>query len=144
MEARSRGAGAAEIGRAREAAANGFADVGFTPVQAEDFVKTLDDEVVLSMFEVAPDRALKALRAPVLAIYGSSDDVIAPDLSVAAATTALAANPDALVVAVPRMTHELTRAVPAATAGPVPEDGTMPVVTDMVGDWLARRLRTGP
>lgn len=140
MEARSRRAGTVEIGRSREAAVAAFAQVGFTRAQADDFAKTLDDKVVLSMFEVAPDRALAALRAPVLAIYGSKDDVIAPDLSVAAATAALGANPDALVVAVPGMTHELTRAVPVTTAGPAPEDGTMPVVTDLVGDWLTRRL----
>jgi pimeloyl-ACP methyl ester carboxylesterase len=103
----------------------------------------LDNPVVLSMYEVAPDRALRAVRAPVLAIYGTRDDVIAPDLSYAAALAALADNPDALVVAVPGMTHELTRAAsPPGQAAP--EDGTMPVVTDTVGAWLSRRLGTAP
>ena len=77
-----------------------------------------------------------------LAIYGSRDDVIAPGLSFAAADAALSDNPDALVVAVPGMTHELTRAEPAAAGEAAVEDGTMPVVTDIVGIWLARRLET--
>lgn len=142
MEARSRSAGVLEVGRQRKAAVAGFAEVGFTSSQAKDFVATLDHDVVLSMFEVAPDRALAKLRAPVLAIYGSKDDVIAPTSSVEAATAALSDNPDALVVAVPGMTHSLTRAVPVKTTGAAPEDRTMPVVTDIVGNWLAKRLKT--
>jgi alpha-beta hydrolase superfamily lysophospholipase len=73
------------------------------------------------------DRALAALRAPVLALYASADDVIAPNLSVEAALAALSDHPDALVIAVPGMTHELTRAAPQANPGAAPEDGTMPV-----------------
>lgn len=96
------------------------------------------------MLEAAPDRALAMVRAPVLAIYGSRDDIIAPALSVAAPEAALNDNPDALVVAVPGMTHELTRAG-AATAGEAAiHDGTMPVVTELIGAWLGRRLETAP
>jgi pimeloyl-ACP methyl ester carboxylesterase len=120
-----------------------FTSVGFPRSQAEDFVATFDNDVVLSMFEAAPDRALAALLVPVLAIYGSKDDVIAPALSVEAALTALRDNPDALVVAVPGMTHELTRAAPATATGAT-QDGTMPVVTEIVDAWLARRLETMP
>jgi pimeloyl-ACP methyl ester carboxylesterase len=144
MEGRSRRTGAADIRRLRQAAVAAFAGAGFLRPQAEGFVSTLEDDVVLSMYEAAPDRALAAVRAPILAIYGSRDDVIAPDLSFAAATAALGDHPDALVVAVPGMTHELQRAA-AAPAGSAPvEDSTMPVVTEIVGGWLAKRLRAGP
>jgi pimeloyl-ACP methyl ester carboxylesterase len=142
MEARSRNAGAAEVTRLREAAVAAFADVGFPRAQAEGFAATLDNDVVLSMFEAAPAPALASLRAPILAIYGSSDDVIAPSLSVEAAAAALRDNEDALVMVVPGMTHELTRAMVPAGEAPR-EDGTMPVVTEMIGAWLAKRLSTG-
>jgi pimeloyl-ACP methyl ester carboxylesterase len=85
MEARSRSAETAEVGRLREAAVAAFAGVGFPRSDAGSFVVTLDNPVVLSMFEAAPDRALARVRAPVLAIYGSNDAIIAPALSVAAA-----------------------------------------------------------
>jgi pimeloyl-ACP methyl ester carboxylesterase len=139
MKARSRRASTAEVTRRRGAATTAFAEVGFPRAQAENFVATLDNDVVLSMFEVAPDRALAAVRAPVLAIYGSKDDVIAVDSSIEAALIAVGDNPDALVAAIPGMTHELTRAGPAPGRAAV-EDGTMPVVTELVGTWLAKRL----
>ena len=96
MEARSRSAGPSETRPLRAATVGAFVEVGFPPTQAEEFVVSLDNDVVLSMFEVAPDRALAALRAPALAIYGSKDDVIAPALSIEAATAAFSDNPDAL------------------------------------------------
>ncbi|HEY0013471.1 MAG TPA: alpha/beta hydrolase [Allosphingosinicella sp.] len=140
MEARSRGAAASEVAPLRQAAVSAFAAMGL----GAGALDVLDNPVVLSMYEVAPDRALRAVRAPVLAIYGSRDDIIAPELSYAAAVAALADNPDALIVAVPGMTHELTRAAPLPPGQAAPEDGTMPVVTDTVGAWLARRLGTAP
>ena len=144
LEARSRSAGAADVQRSREAAVAAFAEVGFPRSQAETFVVTLDNDVVLSMFEAAPSQALAKLRAPVLAIYGSKDDVIAPALSVEAALLALADNPDALVVTVPGMTHELTRAATTPPAAATSGDGTMPIVSEIVGAWLAKRLMVVP
>lgn len=140
MDARSRNADARETANLRKAAVDAFAAVGFPQDQAQNFVAALDDDVVLSMFDVAPDRALEKLRMPTLAIYGSKDDVIAPYLSLEAATAALQGNPDAMVVAVPDMTHELQRSTPAANTASAPQDGTMPVVTELVGNWLAKRL----
>lgn len=140
MNARSSKAQGADVARLRAATAKAFAEVGFPQDQAENFVTTLDNDVVLSMFDVAPDRALSALQAPTLAIYGSKDDVIAPFLSVEAATVALTGNPDAVVVVIPDMTHELQRATPNKITQPAPEDGTMPIVTETVGQWLERRL----
>lgn len=139
MEARSRRAADAEIARLRQGAIAAFAAAGFSRAEAEGFAATLDNDVVLSMFEAAPDRALAAVRAPVLAVYGSRDDVIAPTQSAAAAEAALANNRDAVVVSVPGMTHVLTRADQDPGEAAL-QDGTMPVVTDIVGVWLARRL----
>lgn len=144
MDARSRFADASETAKLRKAAADAFAEVGFPQDQAENFVAALDDDVVLSMFDVAPDRALEALRMPTLAIYGSKDDVIAPFLSIEAAAAALEANPDAIVVAVPNMTHELQRSTPATSNTTASADGTMSIVTELVGNWLAKRLVRPP
>ena len=142
MEARSQRAGSAVIGRLREAAAAAFAEVGFPAVQAQQFVATLDNPVVLSMFEAAPDQVLATVRAPVLANYGSKDTILAPDL-VPAAVAALNDNAHALVVTVPGMTHELQRAAPTP-GGSAVVDSIMPVVTDLVGWWLTQRLKAAP
>jgi pimeloyl-ACP methyl ester carboxylesterase len=142
MEARSGSAEPAGVGRLREAAVAAFAEVGFPAAQAQQFVATLDNPVVLSMFDAAPDRVLAAVRAPVLAIYGSQDTILAPEL-VPAAVAALNDNPDALVVTIPGMTHELQRAAPMPSGGPV-ADSTMPIVTELVGAWLAQRLESAP
>lgn len=144
MDARSRSADADETAGLRKAAVDAFAEVGFPQDQAENFATTLDNDVVLSMYDVAPDRALEALRMPTLAIYGSKDDVIAPFLSLEAATVALQGNQDAMVVAIPDMTHELQRATVTVSTGAAPEDGTMPVVLELVGNWLATRLDSLP
>ena len=140
MDARSRVADASETANLRKASLDAFAAVGFPQDQAENFVAALDGDVVLSMFDVAPDRALEKLHMPTLAIYGSKDDVIAPYPSLEAATTALQGNPDAIVVAVPDMTHELQRSTPTTSTTTATEDGTLPVVTELVGNWLAKRL----
>jgi pimeloyl-ACP methyl ester carboxylesterase len=142
MEARSAKAEPAAVGRLRKAAVAAFAEVGFPAAQAQQFVATLDNPVVLSMFDAAPDRVLATVRAPVLAIYGSRDTILAPEL-VPTAVAALDDNRDALVVSVPGMTHELQRAAPLPGDGPV-VDSTMPIVTELVGAWLGERLKTAP
>ena len=141
MEARSRRDGPDALRRTRDLATTAFISAGFTPAQATDFTRTLDDPVVLSMFEAAPDRAMAALRRPVLAIYGTRDDVIAPGPSAAAAAAALGGNADALVVTVPGMTHELQRADTKPGEMPAGGDATMPVVVDTIAAWLIPRLR---
>jgi hypothetical protein len=138
MEARSASAAPATIARLRAGAVAAFAEVGFPAAEAEQFAVTLDNDVVLSMFEAEPDRALTAVQAPVLAIFGSQDTILTPDL-IPNAVAALGNNPDAAVVTIPGMTHELQRAVPIPGSAPV-ADSTMPVVTELVGAWLSRRL----
>lgn len=140
MDARSRSAGGAEVGRMRRTAVAAFGEIGL----AEGALDVLDNDVVLSMYEAAPDQALTTVRAPVLAVYGSKDTIIAPALSVSAAEAALEGNPDALVLAVPGMTHELQHATADKAEGQAGGDGTMPVVTEIVGAWLAKRLGAGP
>lgn len=138
MGARSRGVNAAELKQSRATAIASFGQIGLT----EKALDALDNDVVLSMYEAAPDQVLANVKAPVLAVYGSEDEIIAPTLSVRAAEAALSGNRDALVLAVPGMTHELQRATPDKAESQTGGDGTMPVVTDIVGAWLAKRLGT--
>lgn len=140
MEARSRGAGAAKVAQTRTAAITAFSSVGLS----DGALAVLDNPVVLSMYEAAPSEALASIRAPVLAIFGTKDDVIAPDLSVAAATTALAANSDALVVSVPGAKHELAPAMEQPDAAKAGGDHMVPAVVDLVGQWLTKRLIVRP
>ena len=65
---------------------------------------------------------------------------IAPELSVAAATNALAANSDALVASVPGAKHELVPAVEDSAAARASGDHMVLAVVDVVGDWLTKRL----
>ena len=140
MEARSRSAEPAKIVQTRTAAIAAFTSVGLS----DGALAVLDNPVVLSMYEAAPSDALARVRVPVLAIFGSKDDVIAPDLSVAAATTALAANPDALVVSVPGARHELAPAVEEPAAAKAEGDHMVPAVVDLVDHWLTKRLLVRP
>lgn len=141
MEARG-GKDHAEVTVARGALTSAFAKAGFTRPQAEDFVATLDTPVVLSMYEAAPDRALARVRAPVLVVYGTKDELIAPALQAPAAERALSANPDAMVVVIPGLDHLLARlgpeGKPVATSS---EDPTAPAAVDLVVGWLSVRLR---
>ncbi len=138
LEARTQNLGSAKTGMLRLKAVDSFVEAGFPVAEAQNFAATLDTDVVLSMFDAAPDRSLAAVQAPVLAIVGSRDNILAPDL-VASTVAALENNPDAAVVVVPGMTHELQRDKPIVGAPPV-EDSTVPIVTELVGAWLAARL----
>lgn len=136
MEARSRSDEGTEIAQTRAAAITAFSSVGLS----DGALAVLDNPVVLSMYTAAPLEALASIRVPVLAIFGSKDDVIAPELSVAAATTALAANPDALVVSVPGAKHELAPAAEEPQAAEAGGDRMVPAVVDLMGEWLTKRL----
>lgn len=140
MEARSRAAEAATVAQTRAAAITAFSSVGLS----DGALAVLDNPVVLSMYEAAPSEALSSIRMPVLAVFGSKDDVIAPDLSVAAATIALAENSDSLVVSVPGAKHELAPAVEKPEAARLGGDYMVPAVVDLMGAWLTKRLIVRP
>ncbi len=143
MEGRSRRAAATEIAGLRAAAVNGLAANGFTRAQGEQFAATLDTLVVLSMYEAAPDEALRELHAPALLLFGTADPIIAADASLANAQAALVRNPDAMVVAVPGADHGFATADGGrrAAKGDYSIDPTLPGVTRLVADWLIARLR---
>jgi len=142
MDARIRSANGEETKRLRQELATAFVtQTGFTAEQADDFVKTLDTPVVLSMYDVDPAKAMAAIRAPVLVVYGSQDDVIAPTLHDPAARQALGRNKDATVVTLPGLTHELERLGSDGKVIAAPETDPMdPAVVDLVGKWLGARL----
>lgn len=139
MDARSTGGNAEETRRLRAAAIAAFAAAGFAGAQAEGAVAALDTKVVLSMYEASTEDALIKTRAPVLAVYGTRDPIIAPRFSIPAAQLALRANRDAMVVAVPGLGHNLQRVEEGGTAeGPMTR-----AVSDLVSEWLQDRLRAG-
>ena len=142
MDARSRSAKAKETERLRRELATAFvAQTGFTAEQADGFVKTLDTPVVLSMYDADPAKAMAAIHAPVLVVYGSRDEIIAPALHDPAARKALSGNADATVVTIPGLTHELARVGPDGKVIAAPNTDPMdPVVVDMVGKWLRAKL----
>jgi pimeloyl-ACP methyl ester carboxylesterase len=135
MESRSRGGDAGEVGGLRATAVAAFAGAGFPNGEAP--VATLDTPVVLSMYGASIDEALMKTRAPVLAVYGTRDPVIAPAFSVAGAQRALRDNADAMVVAVPGLGHNLQRVDARGSGGGEMAES----VSGLVSDWLRNRLR---
>lgn len=138
MEARSRDLPDPEITRLRKTVVAGFVLVGFSAEQAEGAVSSLDDPILLSMYEVAADEALSKVRAPVLAVYGSRDLTIAADTVIPAAQEALADNAQALVVVVPGVDHRFQRV--DAEGQMLEEDTPNSKVIELVGWWLADAL----
>lgn len=143
LDSRTRTTSGPEVDGLREAATSAFVSVGFTRPQAESAVKSLDNSMVLSMFDAALDKALIQSRAPVLAVYGGADTIVWADYCVPAAAAALQNYPDSLILLVPGMNHSMDRITqaPAPSPGSLPSDGMAPVVVDTVSSWLVQHLR---
>jgi pimeloyl-ACP methyl ester carboxylesterase len=91
-----------------------------------------------------PAPSLRALRVPVLAVYGGKDVQVPAAQSAPAAAALLAAGPDATVCTFPQLNHLMQPAV----TGAVEEYATIPAaldaqVLDLVAGWLGARFPTG-
>ncbi|MEP9360890.1 alpha/beta fold hydrolase [Sphingomonas sp. KR3-1] len=138
MEARRHGAPGTEIAQGRRAVVSAFVRAGFDPNAAEATTKTIDTAQVLSMYEAATGPALKRLRIPVLAVLAGRDQ--SPDANAAAATAALAENPDALVVQVPGAGHLFVYRPADAPPNVTPPGGRWLFPETLIAHWLIERL----
>lgn len=141
FEAQGRSAAASEIKELEEGVVRAFVDGGFPRPQAEGALNTLNS-IVGEARNAKFGETLSKVRAPVLALYGSADTVVAPEPNIASAKTALAGNRDATVVEVPDITHGFRHETNISEAeqkyaGPI----AAPEVIDMVARWLKQRLR---
>jgi len=142
MEAHLRGAPPPEVAPLREAVVLGFVAGGVARPQAENMVGAMETPVLLSMYDVATDRALAAVRAPVLTLYASMDTNVPTAQNLPAARIALRDNADATVIELAGLDHgfklvgthsaeELAHLIPPVSA---------PEALALIGDWLNARL----
>jgi len=143
MDGRARQLAVDELAPLREASISSFVAAGWRREQAEGAIASLDNPMLLSMYDAPLDEDLRRAGVPVLALYGGADTIVWPDVCVPAASRALADHPDALVMLVPGMGHGLERTtpIPAPAPGRLPEDAMSPVLVDAVHRWLVHHLR---
>lgn len=119
----------------------------YASTDAAGFAATLDRLVdalampsIRSFLRHDPRPALRQVKAPVLAIYGSKDLQVPPQQNVPALRAALAANPETTIEVLAGLNHLLQ---PAHTGLPSEygriETTIAPKVLDMVGHWIAER-----
>ena len=143
LEARTQRLPAPEIDRLREAAITAFVAAGMPPEGARGTVQSLDNPMVLSMYDAPLAQDLIRSGSPVLAVYGGTDTVVSAEVCAPMATRALNQHPNALVLVVPGMNHGMQRLdpVPAPKAGERLEDTMPPRMVEAVAHWLSERLR---
>ena len=98
---------------------------------------TLESPVALSQYWLDASGNLAAIRAPVLALYAGSDEMVSTQRSLPAARLALKANPDATVREMPGLTHIFAR---MEGGKPGPEALSDPATLDIITDWLRRHF----
>lgn len=133
------------VATGRAGVVDAFVAAGWTAAQAEGAVKTLSDPTTSSLYTVGPGAVLRQVKAPVLALYAAGDTVVSNRLAIPSALGALAGNPDATVVRMPKVEHGFK---PLVTTG----DGTAeyrgwpisdPDTIDLIDHWLGKRLGVG-
>jgi pimeloyl-ACP methyl ester carboxylesterase len=89
-----------------------------------------------------PAETLRALKIPVLAVYGSRDVQIPPSQNLPAVAAALAGNPDVTLMQLPGLNHLFQKcATCAATEYATIEETISPAALTVLGDWLVRHTR---
>ena len=86
-----------------------------------------------------PTATLEEVRVPVLALFGSKDLVVPPDLNLPALRKALAHNRDVTLVEIPDLNHFFQH---AETGSPQEfgkiEETMAPEALSLVSDWIAK------
>ncbi|PZR33167.1 alpha/beta fold hydrolase [Caulobacter segnis] len=126
--------------------ASGVRDGRIPQEAAEQVITALTDKVQLpAALERKPFEDLRRVRIPLLAVYGGKDALVRPQENVPAARKALAGNPRAEIVLLPRLNHALQ--VPLTDD---PEEWrTRPAmdgveVLERVAGWLEKTLGVKP
>lgn len=130
---------AADTPEAAVAAAQGILVVaGLPPVEARAQAEALVNPNILRILRTDPAEPLGRVEAPVLAILGGLDVQVPPAGNREALHAALADNPDATVVELPRLNHLLQTAETGAVAEYYDIEETMaPLALNTITGWLA-------
>lgn len=140
FEAEIREAAPKEIEPLREKVVQAFMACNFSREQAEAALATTSS-IILEAFNAHFDRTLAKLRMPVLALYGSRDEIVPSADNMPAAKKALAANPNAQVIEIADMNHSFHNVQnPSAQEQANPGPVAAPEVIVLAADWLAAHL----
>lgn len=144
MELRTQRAGVDKIASARTVVVSRFKNANFSAEEAEGATKVLDSPQLLSMYEAAPGTALTRLNIPVLAVFGSRDEIVGDQVSAAAA--ALADNPRALIIGVPGANHTFGYRHADSPPRESPNGGAWLSLLPkaLIADWLKEQLVDKP
>jgi dienelactone hydrolase len=125
------------VAPAREGLRDELLAVPLGPAIVDGVLATLQSPVTLSQYQLDASANLAAIRAPVLALYAGSDEMVNTQRSLPAARLALKANPDATIREMPGLTHIFAR---MDGGKPGPEALSDPATLDIVTDWLRQHL----
>ncbi|WP_162233505.1 MULTISPECIES: alpha/beta hydrolase [unclassified Sphingomonas] len=133
------------VAAGRAGVVDAFVAAGWTAAQAEGAVKTLSDPATSSLYTVGPGAVLRQMKMPVLALYAAGDTVVSNRLAIPSALGALASNPDATVVRMPKVEHAFKplvtteRGTAEYRGWPISDPDTI----DLIDRWLGKRLGVG-
>lgn len=143
MDARAAGLAQGAASPLRAALRDAFIAAGWALDQAMGAIATLDDPVLVSMYQVDASATLAQLEMPVLALYAGDDTIVSARLTVPEVKAALRDNPDATIIEVPGLNHGFQ--VLGTDASGKPERKGWPVsapqVVDRIEAWLVKQLR---
>ncbi|WP_294325849.1 alpha/beta hydrolase [uncultured Sphingomonas sp.] len=144
MELRAQSARVEEVIRARAAVVAQFRNANFDAIEAEGATKVLDSPQLLSMYQAAPGTSLTRLKIPVLAVFGSRDEIVGDQANAAAA--ALADNPHALIIEVPGANHAFGYRYADSPPRESPNGGAWLSLLPkaLIADWLKQQLVDKP
>lgn len=140
LEARSAKQDETTIAAAKARFVTAMEDARFPAIAAVGMANGLDTAQFLSMYEQETAAPLKALKIPVLAIFGGRDEHVDRRYAAAAAVDILADNPQALVVEVPGASHNYLYRPADAPPRTTPPGGRYLFPEGLIADWLARTL----
>ncbi len=125
------------VAPARKRLRNELIAVPLEPAIVDGALATLESPVALSQYRLDASGNLAAIRAPVLALYAGSDEMVNTRRSLPAARLALKANPNATICEIPGLTHVFAR---MEGGMPGPEALSDPATLGIVTDWLRQHL----
>ena len=128
--------------RAREILVSEGSHIGIAPDRAGAVARQLASDWRRTLLEYDPAPNLRAIRAPVLAVNGSKDVQVVPEVNLPAIRTALGGNRNATILELPGLNHMLQTATTGAMGEYNDIEETIaPAALKVIGDWVAAHAR---
>lgn len=143
LQARSDGEDAGTIVRLRKALTDRLEAAGFSRREAQEALSMIDVKEAWRADDMRSASDLRALRMPVLAVFGSKDPLVIASDEAPEAQRALANNPRAQVVVLEGLSHWFQEGAQTGAAEEVPKLGPnlgSPRAVSLAGDWLRAAL----